>query len=736
MPLLPLDIPAGFYNNGTGLEGQSRWNTGSLVRWLDGSLRPIGGWRVRIDGATTDPITALHAWQDLGENSWLAMGSACELKAAIGDGTVYNITPDDLTCGIVDATVGTGYGAGFYGSSAWGTPRPVTSTSIPLPATTWDLDNFGEILVACSVSDGKLWEWDLSFTTGSELVTNGTFASDTAWTKGAGWTIADGVAKYSGTSITQLSQTVSGLSNSDPKQDTHDIKVTLIDPNTGTVTYAVTVVNVGGINVFALDGNPYPALTLTKGFKYVFNQSDATNSGHPLAFKDAAGNPFTTGVTTTGTAGSAGAKVEIVVPTSGTMPALYYCTVHGVQMGNSITVVDDTTVPAPKVKVTTGGAVVVNETLSVGENTFRFAAGATTCLVEVEAGAVDGLDFHVDNISVKNVPVAELIDNAPINNLGLIVTEERFIFALGSGGNSRKISWCDKESRDVWTPAATNEAGDIELQTSGQIMCAAKSRGGTLILTDFDCFQATYIGAPYIYGFQRVGTHCGAVSRKSAVTTDQGVYWYGQENFFWFDGNSVRVLPCDVHDHVFGSFNSEQQSKVWGMVNGQHQEVWWFYPSSESVEPDRYVAYDFMEKHWLIGELKRTAGVSRGVFTYPIMAQDMGADTNVMDHEIGHAYDSSSVFAETGVITIGNGDAIAKVNKVIPDEKTQGDVQMTFKTRFHPNDTERTYGAFDPTNPTSVRFSGRQLRMRIEGEQQTDWRVGIMRLETSTGGRR
>ena len=736
MPLLPLDIPAGFYANGTDLEAQSRWHEGSLVRWLDGSLRPIGGWRVRIDGATVDPIRAIHAWQDLSDNAWLAMGTQCELVAASGNGTTYDITPDDLTCGRVDSSVGTGYGSGYYGSGTWGTPRAVDSSSIPLPATTWDLDNFGEILVACSVSDGKLWEWDLTTTQGSELVTNGEFGTDTAWTKGTGWSIADGVAKYVGTTITTLSQTVSGLSNSDPKQDTHDIKVTLIDPNTGTVSYAVTVVNVSGTNVYALDGNNKPALTLTKGFTYIFDLSDATNAGHPLAFKDAAGNNFTSGVTTTGTAGTTGAKVTLVVPTTGTMPASYYCTAHGAVMGNTITVADDSTVPTPKVKVTTGGTLVVDEVLSVGENRFRFAAGATTCLVEIEPSTADGLNFNIDNVSVKNVPVAELIDNAPTNNLGLIVTEERFIFALGSGGNSRKISWCDREDRDVWTAAATNEAGDIELSTTGQIMSAAKTRGGTLILTDFDAFLAVYSGPPYVYGFNRVGTHCGAVSRKSAVTTDQGVYWYGQENFFWFDGNSVRVLPCDVHDHVFGDFNTEQQSKIWGMVNGTHQEVWWFYPSSESLEPDRYVAFDFMEKHWLIGELSRTAGVSRGVFQYPIMAQDQGDDCDLMDHEVGNTYDSASVFAETGPISIGVGDQVAKVNQIIPDEKTAGDVQMTFKTRLYPNATESTFGPFDPTNPTSARFTGRQLRMRVTGEQLTDWRVGIMRLETQAGGKR
>ena len=62
----------------------------------------------------------------------------------------------------------------------------------------------------------------------------------------------------------------------------------------------------------------------------------------------------------------------------------------------------------------------------------------------------------------------------------MVVTEERFIFALGAGGNSRKVQWCDKENNTVWTPSATNEAGDIELATAGQIMQGIRSRGVTL----------------------------------------------------------------------------------------------------------------------------------------------------------------------------------------------------------------------------------------------------------------
>ena len=114
----------------------------------------------------------------------------------------------------------------------------------------------------------------------------------------------------------------------------------------------VTVVNDGGTNKFAFNGVTAPAITLVKGFTYTFDVSASSVSGHPLAFKDSGGSAFTTGVTTNGTAGSAGANVVLAVPSTGTMPARYYCTTHGNGMGNTIatqtndiaTVADSTTI--------------------------------------------------------------------------------------------------------------------------------------------------------------------------------------------------------------------------------------------------------------------------------------------------------------------------------------------------------------------------------------------------------
>ena len=109
------------------------------------------------------------------------------------------------------------------------------------------------------------------------------------------------------------------------------------------ITLTVTVVNSGG-NKYVIDGdtsNPAKALTLYKGWTYTFDQSDSSNANHPLVFKTDSGS-YTTNVTVTGTAGQAGAKVQIVIPeTQPTGNFRYYCSVHGNAMGNLITVKDD-----------------------------------------------------------------------------------------------------------------------------------------------------------------------------------------------------------------------------------------------------------------------------------------------------------------------------------------------------------------------------------------------------------
>ena len=106
-------------------------------------------------------------------------------------------------------------------------------------------------------------------------------------------------------------------------------------------TYAVTVAQSGGVNVFYIDGAANPTLTLDRGNTYIFNLEDSSVSGHPLAFKDSSGNSYTTGVTvSSANPGNSGATVTIDVASNAPSTLRYYCTVHGNAMGNTISVVN------------------------------------------------------------------------------------------------------------------------------------------------------------------------------------------------------------------------------------------------------------------------------------------------------------------------------------------------------------------------------------------------------------
>lgn len=331
------------------------------------------------------------------------------------------------------------------------------------------------------------------------------------------------------------------------------------------------------------------------------------------------------------------------------------------------------------------------------------------------------LDTSADAVAVSGAPTA----------CGLVVSEERFLFALCAGGDNRKVAWSDREDNTTWTPAATNEAGDFTLTGGTKIQLGIRVRGQVLILTDQTAHVASYIGPPLVYGFEQVGTACGAISRKAAAVSEAGAFWMGRGGFFTYAGGSVQAVPSDVRDFVFNDLNRSQQSKVHAVANAEFGEIWWFYPGDDSTECNRYVAYNYREGHWLIGAIDRTAGVDVGPFLNPIWASSGGV---IYSHETGANWGGAAVYAETGPVNFGNN--FASVVEMFPDEKTQGQVTATFKVRDYPNAAEASFGPYTMSNPVSLRFTSRQIRMRVDGAASSLWTVGINTLRYVVRGTR
>ena len=113
-----------------------------------------------------------------------------------------------------------------------------------------------------------------------------------------------------------------------------------------TRTFTVTVANAGG-NKYFIDGVQQATINIAENGTYKFDQSDNSNSNHPFRFSTTSGgthsggSEYTTGVTTSGVPGQAGAYTQITV--AETAPTLYYyCTQHSGMGGQANTVDDDT----------------------------------------------------------------------------------------------------------------------------------------------------------------------------------------------------------------------------------------------------------------------------------------------------------------------------------------------------------------------------------------------------------
>lgn len=328
-------------------------------------------------------------------------------------------------------------------------------------------------------------------------------------------------------------------------------------------------------------------------------------------------------------------------------------------------------------------------------------------------------------------PHAVAVANAP-SAAALVVTQEGILMALGAENILRRVKWSDQRNNTLWTPDATNQAGDFDLQTNGRLMMGLRVTGGILLFTDQDIHLATYTADNRVYAFDRKSDGCGAISRAAGVALDAQAVWMGTSGFWIYNGYA-QPLPCEVSDYVFSDLNYLQQSKITCELNSKFGEVTWHYPSGGSTEVDRYVTWNFRENHWMVGQIARLCGADAGVVQYPLRCDASG---NVYEHEVGFAYDGSMPFLEGGPIQLGNGDNIMHANLLMPDDKTVGDVTARFFVRFAPDGSETQYGPYPLSARTDLRFGGRQLRVRFDGARSVGWRIGAPRLDVTEAGPR
>ena len=355
---------------------------------------------------------------------------------------------------------------------------------------------------------------------------------------------------------------------------------------------------------------------------------------------------------------------------------------------------------------------------------------------------------------------------SPTKGLQTIVSDiDRHVIVLGADpivGSARTgaidpllIAFSDQESVTEWEPTSTNTAGSLRLSSGSQIVAGLRSRQETLIWTDTALYSMQFVGAPFTFGVNLINENVGLISPNGAINAPDSVYWMARDGFYTYNG-SVQRLSCSVLNYVLDDFNSNQSFKVTAFTNREFNEVGWFYPSSSSLEIDRYVAYNYLEKVWSIGELSRTAWLDDGIFEKPRATGKDSSVNYIYTHESSDDDDGSpmdNVFIESGDIDIDDGEKFGFVRKIIPDVKffgsnsSAGQINFVLKTRNFPGDSLTTNSTNNVTSSTKqnyVRARSRQIVFRAQSDDDADteartgftWRLGANRFEIRPDGKR
>lgn len=324
----------------------------------------------------------------------------------------------------------------------------------------------------------------------------------------------------------------------------------------------------------------------------------------------------------------------------------------------------------------------------------------------------------------------------------MTVTEERHVMILAYGGNERRVAWSKQDTFSQWDFAdTTSTAGYVDLETQTYLINCAKVREGVLIWTFDEVYLARYVGLPYIYSFERIGTNCGLISPMSFATFAGRCAWLGREGFWLYEGGQIKPLPCDVSAWVFDDMDKPaSQLYAFASDNGLFNEIWFWFCADDSPSPNRYAIWNYAENWWSIGEMSRTAAMRAGVYPRPIAA---GVDNYLYEHETGWTDAGAPLvgerYAETGALNIRNGDSVTFLRSALMDNGYGYDsTEFSVFSSFAPQGAETTSGPYNPraNGYTDMRVTGRDFRVKVLATEDAPWSIGELRIDVVPRGGR
>ena len=374
-------------------------------------------------------------------------------------------------------------------------------------------------------------------------------------------------------------------------------------------------------------------------------------------------------------------------------------------------------------------------------------------------GSIYYWDTDASTTPLRATLVSGATNSAPTTVNSVIVSpNDRHLIALGSNSfnttasptgtfDPMTVRWSDQEDYTNWVPSVSSTSGEVVLADGTKIVGGVRSRNAINVWTDNSLWTMQYVGPPFIFRMQQMGTNCGLISQHAGIDYDGRAVWMGYDNFYAFDGQ-VKSLPCTVRRYIFSRLNVDQKDKIFCGINSEFKEIVWLYPSTDSTECDSYVIWSPDENYWTYGSGIFTTFADKTVFGNTITTGISGDNNYLYNNEPDGLYTADGVaissFIESADFDIQDGNEIMFLSRVIPDFTiNDGSLSFSIKTKDFPESgTAREkpvppHTVTEDTTKIDLRARGRQGRVRVScNSTNTSWRWGSIRLAIQPDGRR
>ena len=714
MPLQKLQFRPGINRETTRYMNEGGWYNCDKIRFRFGVPEKINGWQRYSDTQFLGICRRLHNWIALDQSNYIAIGT--HLKLYIEEGTqYYDITPFRAAAASLSTDA---LKTGASGS------KEITVTHVSHGAVTNDFVTIAGAATFDGITDTQLnTEHQVTVVDGNTYTF--TVASDTA---------SSGNTAGGGSSITARFQINTGL----------DTIVSGTGWGAGqwggtTAADPATTLN-GALNAdTAGTGGSGNSVQLTDASSFPSSGSIVVNETEVIAYGGKTSNTLT-GITrgqdgSTATAGTGVAHADGAA----------------VRGAAAITGWGD----AASLAATSGTEARIWSLDNFGEDLL-------SCVRDGELfywDKTNGLSTRSEKLTARSGA-----DQVPTIARQIMVSDRSrhcIAFACNAQGQTAQdpllIRFSKAENAVDWNILTSGtDAGDLLIGSGSQFVTAIETKLEILVWTDVSLHSMKFIGAPNTFGLIQLASGLSIIGPNAVTAVNDQVFWMGENQFYVYDGRTQQI-PCTVRDYVFDDINLDQRELITAGLNSGYYEVFWFYPSKDSTEVDKYVVFNYSEQVWYFGTLARTAWIDAEIRSYPVAA---APDRYLYNHEIGNDDGSTSpataiqAFIESSPLSMESGDQFQLIRRVIPDVTFDGSEQATPTVTFTLQGYDKPgQGGQDSVNGTVIkevsdtvekytgelflRLRGRSFSVKIENTGTgTQWRLGIPRVDVRPDGRR